>query len=66
MNASLLTIRQFSEKHPAFPPGGLRALRFNSASNGFAPCFLTLGRKVLVTETKFFEILERQNGGIQP
>jgi len=43
----LLTIRQFSEKHIAFTQGGLRALRFNAATNGFSQAFVTVGRKVL-------------------
>ena len=31
---SLLTVRQFSEKHPAFPEGGLRHRNFHEDSNG--------------------------------
>ena len=57
----LLTIRQFSERHPAFPQGGLRALRFNQHSNGFAPAFVSVGRKVLIEEARFFEIVNQQN-----
>ena len=58
---NLLTIRQFAEKHPAFPQGGLRAIRFNAETNGFKPAFLTVGRKVLIDENKFFAIVETQN-----
>lgn len=60
--SNLLTIRQFSEKHPAFPQGGLRALRFNASTNGFEPAFLTVGRRVLVDEKRFFEIIDAKNG----
>ena len=59
--SNLLTIRQFAEKHPAFPQGGLRAMRFNSGQNGFAPAFVTIGRKVLIDEEQFFAIVEKQN-----
>lgn len=59
--SNLLTVRQFSEKHPAFPQGGLRALRFNSATNGFAKAFVTVGRKVLINEEAFFAVIEEQN-----
>lgn len=59
--SNLLTIRQFSEKHPAFPQGGLRAIRFNAETNGFQPAFLKVGRKVLIDEMKFFAIVETQN-----
>lgn len=61
VNKPLRTIRQFSEKHPAFPQGGLRAIRFNSAQNGFADAFVTVGRKVLIDEERFFEIVAEQN-----
>ena len=59
--SNLLTIRQFSEKHPAFPQGGLRAIRFNADANGFKSAFLKVGRKVLIDENKFFAIVETQN-----
>ena len=59
--SNLLTVRQFSEKHPAFPQGGLRALRFNSETNGFAKAFVTVGRKVLINEEAFFAVIEEQN-----
>lgn len=58
---NLLTIRQFADKYPAFPQGGLRALRFNSAHNGFADAFVTVGRKVLINEDRFFEVVAHQN-----
>ena len=59
--SNLLTIRQFAEKHPAFPQGSLRHMRFNAETNGFKPAFLTVGRKVLIDEAKFFAIVEAQN-----
>lgn len=58
---NLLSIRQFAEKHTAFPQGGLRALRFNSPQNGFADAFVTVGRKVLIDEERFFKIVALQN-----
>ena len=57
----LLTIQQFSESHPAFPVGGLRHLRFHANSNGFAPAFKTIGRRVYIDPEKFFEIVDAQN-----
>ena len=59
--SNLLTIRQFSEKHPAFPQGGLRALRFNAPTNGFAKAFVNVGRKVLIDEAAFFAVIDEQN-----
>ncbi len=60
---TLLTIPQFSKKHPAFPVGGLRWMRFNSKTNGMesAGIFVQNGRRVLINEEKFFSRLESQN-----
>jgi len=60
-----LTVNQFTEKHPAFTTGGLRALIFNEKSNGLAKsaAIVRIGRKVLIDETKFFGWVESQNGG---
>ena len=56
------TISGFSGKHPAFSPSALRNLRFYQKENGFSDAFLTLGRRVLIDEEKFFECLDRLNG----
>ena len=58
---NLLTIRQFAEKHPAFTAPALRNIRFHQESNGFAPAFKTVGRKVLIDESVFFQIIDAQN-----
>lgn len=57
----LLTVRQFSEKHKAFPEGGLRHQIFNAKDNGFNNCIRRMGRKVLIDEAAFFEWLDSQN-----
>jgi hypothetical protein len=64
---ALFTTRQFSEQHPAFSPANLRYLAFHSEprgktpANGFAPAFLRLGRKILIDEARFLEVLDRLN-----
>lgn len=58
---NLHTIRQFSGKHPAFSEPALRNLRFHQDTNGFAPAFINVGRKVLIDEAKFFECIANQN-----
>jgi len=57
----LLTVRQFSEKHRAFSPGGLRFLIFNAGSNGLkkSQALLRLGRRVLIDEERFFNWIEQ-------
>ena len=54
--AIYLTVNQFSEKHQAFPRGGLRSLIFNAESNGLAKsgAIVRIGRKVLIDEVRFF------------
>jgi len=67
----LSTIRQFSEKYPAFSQGSLRNLihlsteRYSSKgkipSNGLAIALVRIGRKILIDESRFFEWIELQN-----
>jgi hypothetical protein len=69
---TLLTVRQFAEKHPAFTQGSLRNLIFNAEpritrkatipGNGFGVCLVRMGRKILIDEEKFFAWLDGQNG----
>lgn len=68
---TLLTVRQFSDKHPAFPQGSLRNLIFLASTrktsqgtipgNGLATALMRVGRKLLIDEAKFFEWLDHQN-----
>lgn len=55
------TVRQFSEKYPAFTQGGLRSLIFNESSNGIADAgaIVRIGRKVLICDSKFFAWIEK-------
>lgn len=66
MSKTYLTVRQFSEKHTAFSQSSLRALIFHRQANGFAPAFLRIGRKILIDEETFFEVIEKLNkrGGV--
>lgn len=59
--SNLYRIKQFSNKHPAFPEGALRWYRFNQETNGFKDAFVQIGRKVLINEEKFFECIENLN-----
>lgn len=66
----LLTVRQFSEKHPAFPQGSLRNMIFHATprhasrgridGNGLDCALIRLGRKLLIDEHRFFEWIEAQ------
>jgi len=59
---SLLTVSQFSDRFPAFPPGGLRWQIFNEETNGLkaAGAIIRVGRKVLINEDKFFVWIDSQ------
>lgn len=58
---TLLTVRQFSQKHPAFPEGGLRYNIFHADKNGFTKCIRRIGRKVLLDEAEVFRWIDEQN-----
>jgi hypothetical protein len=60
-----LSVKQFTEKHPAFTTGGLRSLIFNEHINGLAKSgvIVRIGRKVLIDEAKFFAWVAVQNKG---
>jgi len=52
----LLTVKQFSKKHPAFPEGGLRHRIFHAKSNGLAEsgALVRKLKRVYLNEAKFF------------
>ncbi|MDH5527835.1 MAG: hypothetical protein OEY97_11070 [Nitrospirota bacterium] len=68
----LLSVRQFAERHPAFPEATLRDFiyhadeRYSSRGivpgNGLLPAIYRVGRKVLIDEAGFFEWLGRFRG----
>lgn len=58
---TLLTVRQFTEKHPAFSEGGLRYIIFHAEKNGFVKCIRRIGRKVLLDEKSVFQWVDEQN-----
>jgi hypothetical protein len=65
---SPLTLPMMAEKHPAFPVGSLRWIRFRSEDQTddtyapFAAAFIKLGGRVLVDEQRFLEIVNSRAG----
>lgn len=59
---TLSTVKQFPERHPAFPEGGLRHRIFHAENNGLAEfgAIVRNGRRVLIDEEKFFEWLRER------
>ena len=70
---SLLTVKDFSKKYPAFSEGGLRYMIFmcspgmdvrgaKAKSNGMkeAGVIVRLGRRVLIDEARFFDWVDMQ------
>ena len=67
----LSTVRQFSEKNPAFSQGSLRNLihlskkRYCSKGdiqgNGLDMALVRIGRKIMIDDHKFFEWIDAQN-----
>jgi len=54
---NFFTVRQFAERHPAFPEGGLRHRIFHADSNGLAKsrAIVRNGRRILIDEERFFD-----------
>jgi hypothetical protein len=69
-NRTLLTVRQFSDKHPAWSQSALRNLIFHGEprksskgdipGNGLAPAIVRVGGKVLIDEDRFFAWIDAQ------
>lgn len=67
---TLLTVRQFSDKHQAFTQGAIRNLIFLAESrktsksiirgNGLKVALVRIGRKLLIDEVKFFQWIDAQ------
>jgi hypothetical protein len=60
-DSRLIPVTEWPKFHTWPPVGGLRHIIFNADSNGFAPCIKRVGRRVLIDEARFFEIVETQN-----
>ena len=59
MGKNFLTIRQLSERYPAFPQGSLRWMVFTMPP-GFGNCIRRMGRKILIEERSFLEFIDQQ------
>lgn len=57
MQPQFLTIKQASERFPAFSRAALRNMMFNRANNGFARCVVRIGKRVLIDEAEFIAFM---------
>lgn len=57
----LVPVSDWNKYYPWPPEGGLRHLIFNAKTNGFAPAFKRVGRRVLIDDHAFWNIVEEQN-----
>ena len=57
----LIPISDWHWYHPHPSLAGLRHIRFFCKTNGFEKAFVKLGRRVLIDEQKFFEVIAKQN-----
>jgi len=63
-DSRLVPVTDWNKHHPWPPVGGLRHIIFNADKNGFGPAIKRVGRRVLIDEKRFFEIVESQNSGV--
>lgn len=61
----LIPVTDWSKYYPWPPEGGLRHLIFNEHTNGFAAAFKRVGRRVLIDDNAFWNIVEEQNREIK-
>lgn len=57
----LIPLADWSKFHNWPPTGGLRYLVFNEKTNGFSSVIRRVGKRVLISESDFFEWVENQN-----
>lgn len=57
---SFLTVKQASEKYPAFTEASIRWIVFNSKTNGATSFIRKVGRKVLIEESGFLNWVDNQ------
>ena len=57
------TVKQFSERHPAFTVASLRALIFDGNTNGLneSCAIVRINRRVLINEGRFFDWVDGGN-----
>lgn len=59
-----LTVKQVSEKYPAFTIRYLRTLLQNRNENGFSVCVIMPSpKRIVIDEEKFLEWIESKRGG---
>lgn len=57
-----LTVKQFCAKHPWPTESAMRAIILDAPTNGFSKAFVRIGRRVLVREKVFWEIIDNLPG----
>lgn len=59
----LIPVTLWQSRHFWPTTNGLRALIFNSKSNGFDKCIRRIGRRILIDEAAFYSWVDQQGGG---
>ncbi len=60
MSETILTIKQFSDKHPAFSESSIRwMLHKKDQRPGFEDCYYRISNRVYIKEQAFFDWLQR-------
>jgi hypothetical protein len=54
-----LTVNQTCQKHTWLSQSSLRYLIFNAETNGFKECIFRLGKKILISEEKLLQWVEK-------
>jgi hypothetical protein len=57
---NLFSVKQFSQRYPAFSESSLRYHIFHEKTNGLNRAIRRVGRKVIISEPDFIEWIEKQ------
>ncbi len=60
---NLIPVSKWNETHTWPPKGGLRHIIFHAKTNGFSRAIKRVGRRVLIDEAVFFQIVDEKNKG---
>ena len=59
-NRRLIPLTAWPDIHSYPPLGQLRALVFNSKTNGFERCIRRIGKRILIDESQYFNWVDSQ------
>lgn len=64
-NIRLIPLTEWNKYHSWPPQGGLRHMVFHEKTNGFSDAFIRVGKRVLIDENRFFQIIKQNQKKVE-